>query len=1283
MWVARGPPRIVKREADAVVTLCSMGHWKAEATVNFIELRYLLYKDEPYPPQRLERNGSTPVAMAFLPSVQVNRLVVLTSMTLEMYRYSLDISEGLDFQLLEVIKFGRQDDIEGRCLAVNEENIFVGTSAAQVMLFRWAYVGNGGHVISPLESLHSIASTFPTLGVECLSIACNSSFLLTNRIVVAISLSNGLSILMSFTPETNTIEDLIPISQIEKSTVCALDADASVLAVGTMNSSVHVFRLTHTKKIELKSAAKTFQSIQVEETPLLLSLHTWGYQPDDIGPISCLEFTHDSRAIAIGYSQRGLSVFSIDGCKLMSTLPQHLGGSSSKNEVARHGVRALQWSHASSKLVITPSVAWRMTAQNTPKILSQEVTVELVKDEDGLCLSLAGEPNQNGAWVHSAQPFVKRSSDGTPGPAELSKKLNGGELLLAINGKAVWQSPFEDIVNEIKELPVGVSVSLTFLVISFQLVFPLAVDSLTNPAFREQHQLNWEDHAIWEYSLRMQAIHGDCNMDVPSLMDFEARARFDSWSTLVNCSHQEATHRYAKLYLGLFPEWHPQHALQMLLPPPTPPQSSSSISLSNVLVMLDFARSVLPLGQSDLHLLESQSVVTISPRSLNDPCGVLSSISLSVPTNYAQVNQPMRLAAVNTSDTRLAVAGTYGFTLYNKRTSKWHVFGSEVEEQSFQVVAMSWWKDEVLVALVRQDDQLYLDSFPRNRLDLEARHSHITLSENCYALVVDERAIYCLSDSKVFVYRVTSSGALDNSNLHFSLHLFRTEPLPLCNAVVGHARCFKVVPRLQRRSSANSNGGSWFGGMWSLFSDTIPEWIMPRFLILDQLNCAYLWDPETKIQTLLASDVTHISSWSTPDDWPLLCSYMVGLYGRQGFQVWWPLMDNVVFGPPVDRNSIIQFLLAHDPYRAKSASSSLPKSLAWEDYSNLLAEYGVKLQNGVSFAESAIFVDPILKFNPEVQILGIHPWFGVLVGGLQDSYLGIFDLACRAQPFIHSTICYVLLQHQTDFARTILLSMQRQSALTTLTQELVLVAILDKCFQSKWNVEVLEKALILLKDPENEMETYCEIVANVARKVEPNRLPLLFPLAGDPSQLLQLCRQRNEIRTAANFLLCLDESITNEQASLRPRTNSFAQFQSRSGLAFELLVDCCEKEHLHLALQVVRVARAWEPEHYRSSNQQYDRYIDEQVGKYAFQMLVQHRFDKVVWLLTQVEATLPQLYGEELGIHEKNSTLIQTRLLALLTESQLRILHTAVVAARYDQWASLIKSLLDQPKRLQ
>ncbi|RHX98808.1 hypothetical protein DYB36_010065 [Aphanomyces astaci] len=126
---------------------------------------------------------------------------------------------------------------------------------------------------------------------------------------------------------------------------------------------------------------------------------------------------------------------------------------------------------------------------------------------------------------------------------------------------------------------------------------------------------------------------------------------------------------------------------------------------------------------------------------------------------------------------------------------------------------------------------------------------------------------------------------------------------------------------------------------------------------------------------------------------------------------------------------------------------------------------------------------------------------------------------------------------------------------------------------------------------------------------------------------------------------------------IRPRTNSYAQFQSRSALAFELLVDCCEKDQLPLALQVVRVARAWEPDHYRShtkDNQQYDRFIDEQVGKYAFQMLVQHRFDKVVWLLTQVEATLPTLHGQELGITDKNIPIIQTRLLALLSQAQMR-----------------------------
>ncbi|KAF0717686.1 Aste57867_2156 [Aphanomyces stellatus] len=1276
MWVARGPPRILKRDPHALVFLCSQGHWKAEMTPTSLTLRCLQYKEDPFPPQRVPRQGAPPLAAAFLPSATASRLAVLTATTLEMYNYSVDATDGVRLLALESITIGVLGSEEGRCLAVNEDNLFLGTSKGRVMIFRWAFMGSGGHVISPLEHLN--LSSFSD-DVQSLSISCNTSFLLTTRVVVAVSLSNGLCALMCFAPDTFHLEDIFMIPHVDKCTVCELDSDASLLAVGTHESTVLLFRLQWTTKIELHS--KRFQSVSVDKTASSLSLQLWGYQAEDLGPVAALAFTQDNRTVAIGYAHRGVSVFSTDGCKLMTTLPQQVG-SSYKDEVARHGVQRLQWSHASGTLVVTPSSAPPPSGAAPPKPLFQELSLQLLKDADGLCLSLAGEPNQLGAWVRTEQPFAKRPSDGTPGPAELSNKLHGGELLLSINGRSVWQSSFESIVSQIKELPVGAPVTLSFLVISFSLVFPLATEALMDPAFREIHQLKWdeEDHTIWEYGLRMQALHGDCNVDTPSLMDVDARAKFDAWAALQNCSHLLALHRYAKLYLSLFPEWHPQHALQMLQPPP-PPSSSSLNNATTTLVLVDFARSVLPLGRSDLHLLESQAVHLVATRSVNDPCGVLSSVSISVPSNYAHANQPMQLLAVNPSDTRLAVAGTRGFALYNKRTAKWHLFGSELEEQSFQVVAMEWWKDELVVALTREGTQLYLDVFPRNHLDLDARLAHISMPADCHAITLDDHAVYCLCDTKLMVYRITSAGTLDNNSFTFALTFFRAESLPLCNAFLGRARCFSVIPRLQRQATDQDQGNSWFGG-WSLWGEaTPPEWTMPRFLVLDQVNCAYMWDPETKIQTLIASEITYISHWQAPTEWPVMCSHMVGLYGRQGYQVWWPLMDNIVFGSPVDKSSVVQFLQAHDPFRVKSVASGLSKGLAWEEYLGLLAEYGVHLQHGVTFSASAMLQDPLLRFNPEVQILGIHPWFGVLVGGFQDNYLGIYDLACRAQPFLHTTICYLLLQGQIDIAKTIMHSMRQRCALTTLTQELVLVAILDKCFQSKWDVGILEHALSLLKDAHGEMETYCEIVANVARKVEPNRLPHLFPLAGDPAQLLQLCRQRNEIRTAANFLLCLDESVANEPTLERPRTNSFAQFQSRSALAFELLVDCCEKDQLHLALQVVRVARAWEPEHYRSSSQQYDRYIDEQVGKYAFQMLVQHRFDKVVWLLTQVEAQLPTLYGEELGVHEKNTAMIQTRLMALLTDAQMRTLHMAVVAAKYEQWATLIKNLLDQPAR--
>ncbi|ETV77594.1 hypothetical protein, variant 2 [Aphanomyces astaci] len=1324
MWVARGLPRVVKRENDEdVVGFSALGHWKVDVTSTYIQLRCMHHKDAPpYRPHRLSRQtGSTPLACAFLPHADTSRIVVLTSTTLEMYSYALDLTDGVRLHAHESIAFGKDGDTEvGRCLAVNEDHIFVGTSTARIMVFRWAFMGHGGVVVSPLLVENSSNSPYTTTSdaasIQCTSIACNLSFQLSSHVVVAVTLSNGKCVLVTLASPAESsgalhfqsVERVPPPPASALFSAVAMDAGAGLLAVGATDSTVRVFRLHHPKKAAPRRSASSMVDLpgllQSEGNMhvQLLSLGSWGYSSDELGHVSSLAFTEDGRAVAIGYAHRGFSVFSTDGCKLMSSLPQQLGDVS-HNEIAAYGVERVSWTYATTSLVIIPN---RFCAPAKPVEVASSrdpplchmVDVQLVKDADGLCLSLAGEPNQTGAWVRPEAPFVPRQSTGGPGPAQLCTKLHGGELLLSIDGVSVWQSPFDAIVHQLQAIPAGSTVALAFLKVSSKQVFPLAVAAIES--FRESDKLLvWTaDHSIYEYSLRMQALYGDCPVaSAPSsLVDSDAHAKFNGWTALRECSKDVAMHRYIKLYLSLFPTIHPQQALENLVQPDASSVESNEVVTSTaVVLLLDFARSVLPLDRSALHLVESDAVVMVATQSCNDPCGVLSSATVPVPSAYAQANRPLQHVAVNAADSRLIVAGTRGFVLFNKRTSKWLLFGSELEEQSFAVVAMAWWRDDAIVALVRTTtaSQLFLDVFPRNRLDLDSRKAHIAISDNVYAVTVDDNAVYCLSTSKLWVYRITSSGTVESSTDAFqlSLQLCRTEPLPLCNAIQGHARCLRAIPRLTRRSGHSVESSSWFGGaVWSsLFSDSTNQWTLPRFLVLDQVNDAYLWDPETKIQTLVANDITQISHVSPPE-WPLVCSHVVGLYGRHGYRVWWPFLDGIAFAPPVDHDIVLQFLQANDPLRAKYIATSHANALTWDAYVGLLAEYGVHVQHGSESAVtpsstlSSMLVDPLLRFNPEVQILGILPDFGVLVGAFQENYTGVLDLSCRVQPFVHTTVCNLLLHHQTDLAAAILKAMPRQCALTTLTLELVLVAILDKCFESKWSVAVLEMALTLLQKTDQDMETYCEIVANVARKVEPNRLPLLFPLAGDPTQLLQLCRQRNEVRTAANFLLCLDESPVATESSkhmIRPRTNSYAQFQSRSALAFELLVDCCEKDQLPLALQVVRVARAWEPDHYRShtkDNQQYDRFIDEQVGKYAFQMLVQHRFDKVVWLLTQVEATLPTLHGQELGITDKNIPIIQTRLLALLSQAQMRKLHAGVVAARYEQWAALIKNLLEQ-----
>ncbi|XVF73146.1 hypothetical protein PTKIN_Ptkin12aG0178100 [Pterospermum kingtungense] len=100
--------------------------------------------------------------------------------------------------------------------------------------------------------------------------------------------------------------------------VCtSVAGDQQILAVGTRRGVVELYDL-----------AESFSLIRT------VSLYDWGYSVDDTGSVSCIVWTPDNSAFAVGWKLRGLTVWSVSGCRLMSTIRQ-IGLSSVSSPVAK------------------------------------------------------------------------------------------------------------------------------------------------------------------------------------------------------------------------------------------------------------------------------------------------------------------------------------------------------------------------------------------------------------------------------------------------------------------------------------------------------------------------------------------------------------------------------------------------------------------------------------------------------------------------------------------------------------------------------------------------------------------------------------------------------------------------------------------------------------------------------------------------------------------------------------------------------------------------------------
>ncbi|URD86259.1 RIC1 [Musa troglodytarum] len=100
--------------------------------------------------------------------------------------------------------------------------------------------------------------------------------------------------------------------------MCAsVASDQQILAVGCSRGVVELY--------DLAENATHLRTI---------SLYDWGYSMEDTGPVTCISWTPDNCAFAVGWKFRGLTVWSASGCRLMCTIRQ-IGMSSASSPMVK------------------------------------------------------------------------------------------------------------------------------------------------------------------------------------------------------------------------------------------------------------------------------------------------------------------------------------------------------------------------------------------------------------------------------------------------------------------------------------------------------------------------------------------------------------------------------------------------------------------------------------------------------------------------------------------------------------------------------------------------------------------------------------------------------------------------------------------------------------------------------------------------------------------------------------------------------------------------------------
>ncbi|XP_068967131.1 guanine nucleotide exchange factor subunit Rich [Bombus flavifrons] len=482
-----------------------------------------------------------------------------------------------------------------------------------------------------------------------------------------------------------------------------------------------------------------------------------------------------------------------------------------------------------------------------------------------------------------------------------------------------------------------------------------------------------------------------------------------------------------------------------------------------------------------------------------------------IPIAYSGANWPIRYTAIDNEGMSIAVAGRTGLAHYSLPSRKWKLFGNETQERDFIVTGGLLWHRGFLIASSYSilDDKDEVRIYPRDtRLDNNYVRTVRMPSQVLLLNTLKDRLLTFCANAQISIYDMVIESNSDAG----SIELTRLQTVDISGLCVHPACVVSATLTTIRAETAGSHP----------HPESLLLNVSGRLLMVQREHCTDT--PEVlftcSAPTVLASYVENVwVPWRSRRDKPHLTEALWLFCGAHGMRVWLPLF------PRNHQEKTHTFMSKRImlPFHLRI----YPLAILFEDAILLGAENDTVLFTSDTNSPFSLPFS-LLELTSQVYL---HQILRQLIHRNLGYHAWEIARSCSGLPYFPHSL--ELLLHEV-------LEEEATSKEPIPDAQLPSVVEFIREFPGVW----------------------ARAVVQCARKTEIALWPYLFSVAGPPKKLLQDCLQRQQLDTAASYLIILQ----NLEPSIVSRQHA------------TLLLDAAlEQGRWELSKDLVRFLRAIDP----------------------------------------------------------------------------------------------------------